>query len=92
MEEDHRECLVPHSPEGERVLTFVDRDLQTFSSITYLPLHTKIYKHWLMNNWVHREWDHWLMMGLIGFFVGLLGSCLKVSADRPPTPPGPMSL
>lgn len=55
---------------------------QAFSSITYLPLHTRIYKRWLQQHWVAREWDHWLMMALIGFFVGLLGSTLKICIEH----------
>ncbi len=54
------------------------KKLAAFSSITYLPLHTRIYKRWLQQHWVAREWDHWVMMALIGFFVGLLGSTLKI--------------
>ncbi len=58
------------------------KKITTFSSITYLPLHTRIYKKWLQQNWVAREWDHWVMMGLIGFFVGLLGATLKITIEK----------
>jgi len=48
-----------------------------YQSISYLPLHTKIYREWLRNNWNHSVWEHWIMMGIIGISTGLLGALIK---------------
>lgn len=51
--------------------------LASFQSISYWPLHTKIYREWLKTHFTTREWDHWIMMGIIGFVTGLAGALLK---------------
>lgn len=51
--------------------------LASFQSISYLPLHTKIYREWLKKNWSNSEWEHWVMMGIIGIATGLAGALLK---------------
>lgn len=51
--------------------------LATFQSISYLPLHTKIYKEWLKTHWSNSSWPHWVMMAIIGVGVGLTGALLK---------------
>jgi len=84
MSKKKRSCLLPVYHHADLYYYYPPHSYhsQTFSSITYLPLHTRIYRHWLLKNWISREWDHWVMMGLIGFFVGLIGASLKVRRER----------
>ncbi|KAK2527805.1 chloride channel protein C [Columba livia] len=42
-------------------------------SLDYLPSHSKVYKKWLQEKTHRKEWDRWLLMGLIGTAVGMLG-------------------
>ncbi|XP_063180068.1 chloride channel protein D-like isoform X2 [Chroicocephalus ridibundus] len=42
-------------------------------SLDYLPSHSKVYKKWLQEKTYRKEWDRWLLMGLIGTAVGMLG-------------------
>nr|XP_025958771.1 chloride channel protein D-like [Dromaius novaehollandiae] len=42
-------------------------------SLDYLPSHSKAYKKWLQEKTYRTEWDRWLLMGLIGIAVGMLG-------------------
>ncbi|XP_061304500.1 chloride channel protein C-like [Pezoporus flaviventris] len=42
-------------------------------SLDYLPSHSKVYKKWLQGKTYRKEWDRWLLMGLIGAAVGMLG-------------------
>lgn len=59
-----------YSPEEQKKLA-------SFQSISYLPLHTKIYREWLRSNWDNSVWEHWVMMGIIGISTGLLGAFIK---------------
>ena len=36
----------------------------------------KVYRNWLQQQPARLDWDRWLMMGLIGFAVGMLGFLL----------------
>ncbi|XP_055929493.1 chloride channel protein C-like isoform X1 [Argiope bruennichi] len=47
--------------------------LSEYESLDYLPPHSKVYKQWLHQQPARMDWDHWVMMGLIGFLVGVLG-------------------
>ncbi|KAL3159050.1 hypothetical protein ABBQ32_011048 [Trebouxia sp. C0010 RCD-2024] len=52
------------------------RRLNDVESIDYLPINSEIYRVWLArqpHGWV---WDRWIMMGGIGFTVGLIGFLL----------------
>lgn len=52
------------------------RRLNDVESIDYLPINSEIYRVWLAkqpHGWV---WDRWVMMGGIGFTVGLIGFLL----------------
>ncbi|KAM9200256.1 chloride channel protein C-like [Mergus octosetaceus] len=42
-------------------------------SLDYLPSHSRVYKKWLQEKAYRKEWDRWLLMGLIGTAVGMLG-------------------
>ncbi|XP_072186141.1 chloride channel protein C-like [Excalfactoria chinensis] len=42
-------------------------------SLDYLPSHSAVYKKWLQEKTYGKEWDRWLLMGLIGTAVGMLG-------------------
>jgi hypothetical protein len=59
-----------YSPEEQKKLA-------AFQSISYLPLHTKIYREWLKTHWTNSEWENWVMMAIIGIFTGLAGAFLK---------------
>ncbi|KAK7492242.1 hypothetical protein BaRGS_00016539 [Batillaria attramentaria] len=48
--------------------------LAGFESLDYLPPHSHVYKHWIKRQMVSRlQLDRWLMMGMIGFVIGLMG-------------------
>ncbi len=51
--------------------------LSAFQSISYLPLHTKIFKEWIKTHWTNSTAAEWLMMALVGIAVGLVGALLK---------------
>ncbi|KAM7174673.1 chloride channel protein C-like [Macrochelys suwanniensis] len=42
-------------------------------SLDYLPSHSRVYKNWLQEKTYRTDWDRWLLMGLIGIGVGMLG-------------------
>ncbi|XP_076448834.1 chloride channel protein C-like [Babylonia areolata] len=51
--------------------------LASFESLDYLPSHSQVYKHWMKRQMVSRlQLDRWVMMGLIGFVVGVVGFLL----------------
>ncbi|XP_025056823.1 chloride channel protein C-like isoform X2 [Alligator sinensis] len=47
--------------------------LATYESLDYLPSHSEAYKKWLQEKAYRTDWDRWLLMGLIGIGVGMLG-------------------
>lgn len=51
--------------------------LASYQSISYLPLHTKMYREWLKTNWSNSVWEHWLMMAIVGIATGLAGAFLR---------------
>ncbi|XP_067409978.1 chloride channel protein C-like [Emydura macquarii macquarii] len=51
-----------------------ERECQaTHESLDYLPSHSRVYKKWLQEKTYRADWDRWLLMGLIGIGVGMLG-------------------
>ncbi|GFO14219.1 chloride channel protein [Plakobranchus ocellatus] len=57
--------------------------LGSYESCDYLPSHSHIYKHWIKRQMISNiETDRWVMMGLIGFTVGLLGFVLHQLIER----------
>ena len=40
-----------------------------------------MYRNWLQQQPARLDWDRWLMMGLIGFSVGILGFLLHQIID-----------
>ncbi|XP_042712972.1 chloride channel protein C-like isoform X1 [Chrysemys picta bellii] len=42
-------------------------------SLDYLPSHSRVYKKWLQEKTYRTDWDRWMLMGLIGIGVGMLG-------------------
>ena len=55
--------------------------LNSYQSLEYMPPHSKVYRNWLQQQPARLDWDRWLMMGLIGFSVGLLGFLLHQIID-----------
>ena len=55
--------------------------LHGYQSLEYLPPHSKVYRNWLQQQPARLDWDRWLMMGLIGFSVGILGFLLHQIID-----------
>jgi len=47
--------------------------LAGYESVDYMPSHSKVYKQWLKTQPIRLDWDRWIMMGLIGFVVGIVG-------------------
>mmetsp|Transcript_13128 Transcript_13128/g.35103 ORF Transcript_13128/g.35103 Transcript_13128/m.35103 type:complete len:785 (-) Transcript_13128:79-2433(-) len=52
--------------------------MNSFESIDYLPPSSAAYRKWLANQPHRRHWDRWLVMGLVGVSMGLLGHFLYV--------------
>ena len=50
--------------------------LSSHDSFDYLPGHSAVYRQWLQRQPSRLDWDRWLMMGLIGTTVGLVGFLL----------------
>ncbi|XP_042320510.1 chloride channel protein C-like [Sceloporus undulatus] len=50
-------------------------------SLDYLPSHSTIYKKWLQGQSYRLDWDRWLMMGIIGILVGILGFLIHQIID-----------
>ncbi|PKU37487.1 chloride channel protein c-like [Limosa lapponica baueri] len=50
-------------------------------SLDYLPSHSTVYKKWLQEKTYRKEWDRWLLMGLIGTAVGVLGFLIHQIID-----------
>ncbi len=55
--------------------------LNSYQSLEYLPPHSKVYRNWLQQQPARLDWDRWLMMGMIGFSVGILGFLLHQIID-----------
>ncbi|ELU14762.1 hypothetical protein CAPTEDRAFT_132493, partial [Capitella teleta] len=55
--------------------------LAAYESMDYLPNHSIVYKHWLKRQPKRLDWDRWVMMGLIGFTVGIIGFLLHQLID-----------
>jgi chloride channel 7 len=55
--------------------------LNSYHSLEYLPPHSKVYRNWLQQQPARLDWDRWLMMGLIGLSVGLIGFLLHQIID-----------
>lgn len=52
--------------------------LASFQSISYLPLHTKLFKEYLKLTFrTGLDWQYWVMNAIIGFGIGLAGALLK---------------
>ncbi|RDD45840.1 Chloride channel protein A [Trichoplax sp. H2] len=47
--------------------------LAQYQSADYLPPYSCAYKEWLRQQPARLDWDKWLMMGIIGFVVGITG-------------------
>ncbi|KAM9223217.1 chloride channel protein C-like [Leptosomus discolor] len=84
MAEDHGPDLI-HSQDFRRQCSLSrsslayyhceeDREhLIAHESLDYLPSHSEVYKKWLQEKTYRKEWDRWLLMGIIGTAVGMLG-------------------
>ncbi|EDV27121.1 uncharacterized protein TRIADDRAFT_54756 [Trichoplax adhaerens] len=55
--------------------------LSEYESFDYLSPQSDSYQDWLRTASVQVEWDRWLMMGLIGFAVGVVGWLLHQFID-----------
>ena len=63
--------------------------LSSYESLDYLPPDSKVYRDWLRTRsgsgggggGARGHWDRWLVMGLIGLVVGLLGFLLHQLID-----------
>ncbi|XP_073241791.1 chloride channel protein D-like [Porites lutea] len=64
-----------HYTEEER------EQLGKFESVDYLPPHSTVYKNWLEQQPSRLDWDRWLMMGMIGFSVGVIGFLMHQLID-----------
>ncbi|XP_064648875.1 H(+)/Cl(-) exchange transporter 7-like isoform X2 [Lineus longissimus] len=47
--------------------------LLNFTSLDYLPSYSEAYKKWLKEQPNRLDWDRWVMMGLIGCSIGIVG-------------------
>jgi len=61
--------------QGERAI------LNSYDSQDYFPPHSRVYLDWLSSQPTDREWDRWIVMGLIGFITGLTGFFLHQLID-----------
>ena len=55
--------------------------LAELRSIGYLPGNSAVYKRWLSRQPYMRQWDRWLMMGLIGLSTGFVGYAMYTLID-----------
>ena len=67
-------CFIQYTDEERQILN-------SYQSLEYLPPHSKVYRNWLQQQPARLDWDRWLMMGLIGFSVGILGFLLHQIID-----------
>ncbi|CAL1544815.1 unnamed protein product [Lymnaea stagnalis] len=57
--------------------------LNTYESCDYLPNHSHIFKHWIKRqNISDLETDRWVMIGLIGFVIGVVSFFLHQLIER----------
>ena len=52
-----------------------------YESQDYLPPHSQVYLEWLKRQPRRRNWDKWVMMGIIGLLTGLTGFFLHQLID-----------
>ncbi|XP_008113070.2 chloride channel protein C [Anolis carolinensis] len=74
--DNNRSCL--------RNINFQEKEREYLSvpeSLDYLPSHSKIYKKWLQGQSYRLDWDRWLVMGLIGIVVGIMGFLIHQIID-----------
>ncbi|KAM6087641.1 LOW QUALITY PROTEIN: chloride channel protein C-like [Chlamydotis macqueenii] len=64
-----------HRKEGER------EHLIAHESLDYLSSLNEVYKKWLQEKTYRKEWDQWLLVGLIGTAVGMLGFLIHQIID-----------
>ncbi|XP_074879367.1 chloride channel protein C-like [Buteo buteo] len=64
-----------HCKEEER------EHLIAHESLDYLPSHSEVYKKGLQEKTYRKEWDRWLLMGLIGTAVGMLAFLIHQIID-----------
>jgi len=57
------------------------QELLKYDSLDYLPPWSESYKNWLKLQPQRLDWDRWVMMGLIGFTVGIVGFLLHQFID-----------
>ncbi|KAM9024014.1 chloride channel protein C-like isoform 2-T2 [Ara ararauna] len=69
-----RQCSISRSSSAYYHCEEQEREhMMAHESLDYLPSHSKVYKKWLQEKTYRNEWDRWLLMGLIGTAVGMLG-------------------
>ncbi|KAI8746592.1 chloride channel protein C [Biomphalaria glabrata] len=57
--------------------------LNAYESCDYLPSHSHIFKHWIKRQMISDlEIDRWIMMGLIGFSIGVVSFFLHQLIER----------
>ncbi|XP_076814080.1 chloride channel protein C-like [Clavelina lepadiformis] len=56
-------------------------ELLKYDSLDYLPPWSVAYKSWIRKQPKRLDWDRWIMMGLIGFSVGIVGFLLHQFID-----------
>ena len=57
------------------------RVLASYETLDYLPPDSVVYRRWLGTQATKWDWDRFLVMGLIGFCVGLVGFLLHQLID-----------
>ena len=55
--------------------------MSEFDSLDFLPPDSKVYKTWVKSQPSRWDWDRWVVMGLIGACVGLLGFLMHQIID-----------
>lgn len=50
--------------------------LRTYDSFDYHPPDSEVYRKWKVRQEKQREWDRWMIMGMIGFLTGVIGFML----------------
>ena len=58
--------------------------MRHFESMDYLPQSSKVYRDWVFANYMpggDNHWDKWVLMGLVGYFTGVIGFLLKAATE-----------